>query len=325
MIRNTEDALALLSELSLATWTASAIGSLFESGVADALTEPRTPDELASRCRSLTSGQIRRCLDVAVANGLAVREDARYRLADAALPFLQPPFRSIVPADLRSALMQGLSFLDASSGERPRVGWTHDDARILRGQGEGSAMIVRMFERRLLPALDGLAERMRAPDARFLDIGVGVAALAVEMCRVFPNVKVVGVDVHDPALAIARENVSAAQMNERIELRKVAVNELRDESTFDLAWLPSFFIRNLREGAASIRHALRPGGWVVCALVGSGGTEKQNASWSLVGELWGGEQLTRADAIEMFGAAGFTTVRELESPAPGIAFVAARR
>jgi SAM-dependent methyltransferase len=324
MIRNTEDAIAFLGQLSVSTWTASAIGALFESGIADALAEPRTPDELASCCRSLTSGQIRRCLDVAAANGLVVRDDGRYRLADAALPFLEPPLRSIVPADIRSASMQALAFLDASSGDQPRVGWVHDDARILRGQGEGSAMIVRMLERRVVPALEGLAARLDAADARFLDIGVGVAALAVEMCRKFPRVKVVGVDVNEHALALARANVSAARLDDRIELRKAPIEELPDEGKFDLAWLPSFFIPNVRSSAANIRRALRPGGWVVCALVGTGGTAVQNAAWSLVGETWGGEQLTPAEALDMLRAADFSVVRELPSPAPGVAFVAGR-
>lgn len=317
--------LGWLDDLQLSTWTAAAVGALFESGVIDALGEPRTPEELAKRCRSLTAGQIRRCLDVAAVNGLVVRDGDAYRLVEAALPLLEQPVRIVVPADLRSALMQGLSFLDASGGDQPQVGWLHEDPRILRGQGEGSAMIVRMMKRRLVPELDGLGERLEGADGRFLDVGVGVGALAIEMCRTFPNVKVVGLDIHEPALAIARESVASAKLGDRVELRKLPIEELRDESAFDLAWFPSFFIPTAEAAAKRICAALRPGGWVVCALVGVGGTEKQNATWALIGELWGGVRLSTEEAVAMLREAGFSTVRELPSPAPGIAFVAGQR
>jgi SAM-dependent methyltransferase len=325
MLRQIDDVLAFMQGLSVASWTATAIGVLFESGIVDALSEPRTPAELASRCPSLTANQIRRCLDVAVANGLATRDGERYRLVEAAVPLLVQPLRSIVPADVRSTLMQGLSFLDSAQGERPRVGWRHQDERVLRGQGEGSAMIVRMLQRRVVPELEGLAERIGTDDARFLDIGVRVAALAVEMCRTFPKLHAVGLDVHEPALALARETVARANMNDRIELRKLPVEDLKDESAFDLVWLPSFFIPTVRAATTRIRDALRPGGWVVCALVGAGGDEEQNAVWALIGETWGGELLTPAEAVVMLRAGGFSIVRELPSPSPGVAFVVARR
>jgi SAM-dependent methyltransferase len=325
MIEKTEDVMSFLDGLSVASWTATAIGVLFEGGIVDALSEPRTAKELETLCRGLSAGQIARCLDIAVANDLAARDGERYRLAPAMLPLRDRPLRSIVPANLRSGLMQGLAFLDAADGDRPRVGWQHEDARILRGQGEGSVMLVRMMKQGIVPNLEGLAERFASSDARFLDVGVGVGALSVEMCRAFPKLTAVGLDVHEPALAIARENVASAQMNDRVELRKIMVEDLGDEAVFDFAWLPSFFMRNTRAAAARICTALRPGGWVLCALVGAGGNAKQNAAWALAGELWGGEQLTPAEAAETLRVAGFSTVRELRTPAPGIAFVAARR
>ena len=40
--------------------------------------------------------------------------------------------------------------------------------------------------------LDDLSARLGRPEARFLDVGTGVGALAVAMCRVFPHLRVVG-------------------------------------------------------------------------------------------------------------------------------------
>jgi predicted O-methyltransferase YrrM len=48
------------------------------------------------------------------------------------------------------------------------------------------------------------------------------------MCRAFPQIRVVGVDPFDAALAIARENIAREGLAERIELRRSSVEELRD-------------------------------------------------------------------------------------------------
>ena len=60
----------------------------------------------------------------------------------------------------------------------------------------------------IAPKLDGLAARLEAPGAAFLDVGVGVGLLGVEMARLWPNLRIVGIDVWPPSLALARQNVA---------------------------------------------------------------------------------------------------------------------
>lgn len=325
MIRGPEDVMKLVDTLSVSTWTLTALGALFESRLVDQLAQARTLDELTAACPSLSHGQIERCLEVAIAEELVVEEGSKHRLADGVRPLLEPPLRTALPALMRATLMQALAFLDTSSGEKRITGWSHEDQRLLCSQGEASSMLAMMMKRRIVPALDGLAERLERPDGRFLDVGVGVGALAISMCRLFPHLRVVGVDVFDRALAIAREDVAAAGLGERIELRHSAVEQLEDEAAFDLAWLPSFFIPTAAASLPRLSKALRPGGWLLCAMTGSGGTPRETAANALVNELWGGATFGAPEAEALLHDAGFTSVRTLPNSDPSIAFVVARR
>ncbi len=88
------------------------------------------------------------------------------------------------------------------------------------------------------------------------------------MCRLWPALRVVAVDPWEPAVALARANVAAAGLQERIELRQVAVQQLRDAGAHHLAWVPTFFISgNVLDPAVERVHAaLRAGGGAILGL-----------------------------------------------------------
>ena len=58
------------------------------------------------------------------------------------------------------------------------------------------------------------------PPARILDLGTGTGALALGLATHFPSAKVCAVDRSADALALARENVAALGLTERVELRE---------------------------------------------------------------------------------------------------------
>ena len=117
----------------------------------------------------------------------------------------------------------------------------------------------------LFPHLEGLPERLREPTARFLDVGSGVGRLSIEMCRRFPNLRVVGIDPFETALTLARRNVAEAGLGDQIELRPERVQDLTDERCYDLAWVPVLFMAAdvAARGLHRVHTALRPGGWAV--------------------------------------------------------------
>jgi release factor glutamine methyltransferase len=74
-----------------------------------------------------------------------------------------------------------------------------------------------------------------APPATILDLGTGSGALALGLAQAFPTARVVAVDASDDALALARENAVATQLEARVGLRRSDwFGAIRDDERFDL-------------------------------------------------------------------------------------------
>ena len=327
MIRTPQDMSALTNGFVTPVWTFAAVGVLYESGLAAHLREPRTSADLAAAFPRFSATRIERLLGVASAAGVVHAEEGKYRLAEGAMCFSQPPMLASMRGDVRAHLMQALAFLDSATSNEPQIGWRHTDRRLLQAQGDASAGFAGVLKTAVVGMLGDLAARLEAPGARMLDVGVGVGALAIAMCRTYPALRVVGLDTFDVPLAIARENVAAAALGDRIELRHLAADALREESTFDLAWLPSFFVAGPQLPAAAVRvHAsLRPGGWVLLPIGTSGGDDRQRSVLALVSDIWGGPALSVPEAEALLKQAGFATVRALPAPPWAPATMAAQR
>jgi hypothetical protein len=325
MIQTPQEMKALSNELSTAMWTFATVGVLLESGLAAELCEPKTLEELSSSS-ALPRSRIECCLDVAAAYGIVKVDPAskRYQLAEGVKSFSQPPAYGSLQGSIRSQLMQALVFLD--SARSSDFGWKHTDRALLQAQGDASSVFPPMFKN-MLPQLGDLAERLERQGARMLDVGVGVASLAIGMCQVFPQISVVGLDIFDVPLGIARENVARANLESRIELRKLAVDELTDEGAYDVAWLPSFFIPSavLERATARVFASLRSGGWMLFPAGSSSPAERDRAITALVTNLWGGPSLAVADATALLEKVGFTSVRAMPGPPSAPALMVARR
>jgi SAM-dependent methyltransferase len=328
MIKTPPELRALTHELSVSVWTLGTIAALFESGVADHLREPRSVDDVAARCPGLPPSRIERCLALAASVGVVVAEGSRFRLADGVVPYLQQPMRASLQGDLRTTFLQALAFMDSAAAGHAERGWRHTNPAILQAQGDASIGVAGMLKMNLVPSLGDLGARLERPDARFLDIGVGVASLAIAMCRMYPQLHVVGLDTFDAPLAIARENVSKAGLTDRIELRLLAAEKLGDENAFDLAWLPAFFIPEevLPQATARVAASLRPGGWLVLPTGASPAADEQRrAVFALVNDLWGGPTLTVARAESLLKDAGLREIRTIPGPPWAPALLVAQR
>jgi trans-aconitate methyltransferase len=136
------------------------------------------------------------------------------------------------------------------------------------------------------------------------------------MCRIWPELHVVGVDPFDAPLTMARENIKRVNLVDRIELRKMAAEDLKDEGAFDLAWLPSFFIPMpvLSAVLARVLVSLNPGGWLLFPIGGFAGDERLHAGFALVNEFWGGPVLSISEAEALLRDVGFEAIRALPGP-----------
>ena len=108
---------------------------------------------------------------------------------------------------------------------------------------------------------------------RILDIGTGTGWLAIALAEAYPQARVVGIDVFAPALELARANVRAASLDDRIELRQQDARALADTAEFSAAWLPLPFLQAaIVPGVLkAVRGSLRPGGWLVAGTFAPGG------------------------------------------------------
>lgn len=190
-------------------------------------------------------------------------------------------------------------------------GWSYTDADVLESLGRTSAGFAGVLQDTVAPQLDGLEERLAAEGASFLDVGVGVAGLAIAMAGQWPNLRVVGIDPWEPSLALARANVSAAGLDDRIELRGARVEELDDRHRFDLAFLPAPFLpRSVLDGAVGrLRETLRPGGWVVVGLY-RGRDRLDEALALLRAARSGGSSPTPSEVVGLLRGAGFEQAGE---------------
>ncbi len=209
--------------------------------------------------------------------------------------------RAIVVSFARTYLRQALDFVEDPLRE---PGWTYTDPVLLQAQGSASAVVAKLF------AAAGLG----APDARILDVGTGVAGLAIAFCSTYPEATVVGLDPWEPALEIARRNVAEAGLATRISLEASTIQDFRDESGFDLAWLPAFFIPEavLDDAIARIHDLLRPGGTLVVATTQGEEDSLEAAVDDLRTIRSGGSLVSAADALARLERAGFAGVREAD-------------
>jgi precorrin-6B methylase 2 len=241
--------------------------------------------------------EVQGCLDE-VAAALGVAE---------AIGSSTPEELSVALGPIRALLLQAVDLLTDPSRA---PGWTYTDAELLEGLGQNSAAFARVVRDVLSPALPGLGDALTRPGAAFLDVGVGVAALSIAMCSLYPELDAVGIDPWEVALDRARRNVARAGLSERIQLRRQGVEELDDEEAFDLVFLAGPFLGKSVVDAACERAfaALRRGGWVLFAMYG-GRDELETALARLRTARSGGAVLDPSDAVARLGAAGFVEIR----------------
>jgi SAM-dependent methyltransferase len=325
--RGGRDVRQVVGELSISAWALSALGFALETGLVDEIRTPATPAALAGR-RGIPARLAEAILDVLQAIGLVHREGQAFVADPGLVSCLEGPAREQLQAEIRSNQLQGLHLVESGKQGLAPTGWCHDDSEILQAQGVRSRAVVEAFVSHIFPHLTGLVENLRSPDASFLDVGSGVAAISVEMCHRFPTLRAVGLDPLDAALAQADRNIERAGLEHRIELRRGKVEDLDDDAVFDVAQVPIFFLPTdvLAEGLARVHKALRPGGWVVLQVLGAAGLDLRPSVLRLWCVVWGSEAVAPERAASMLRRAEFEDVAVLPPiPGPPVRYVVGRR
>jgi SAM-dependent methyltransferase len=187
--------------------------------------------------------------------------------------------------------------------------WHQVDEVLLQGIGRLSGAVVQAVQA-AEGHLDGLSPCLDAPGGTFLDVGTGTGWLAMALARAYPSLQVIGIDVFEPALELARRNVTREGLAERVQLRLQDVVTLDADAHYDVIWLPLPFLplNVVQLALAASLHALRPGGWVLPGTFAGPGDRLSQLLIDLRtvrsgGHPWRADELTSAMA-----GAGFAEV-----------------
>jgi precorrin-6B methylase 2 len=223
--------------------------------------------------------------------------------------------RATVIGHATTMLRQAIDLID--DPVRPG-GWYYTDPQILQGQGASSVIIAQLI------AGAGIGDH----DARILDIGTGVGALAMAFYRTFPDSTVVGIDTWELSLELARHNVAAAGLGSRITLRATPIDAFEDDDGFDLVWMPLIFMSPaiLDDAVAHAIAAMRPGAQIVLGRYAGPDDPVANALGGLRTVRSGGTLLNSSDTRALLQRAGLVDVHDVDRtwPAP-IELTAGRR
>jgi hypothetical protein len=219
-------------------------------------------------------------------------------------------------SQLSTPILQAAALLSGATD------WTRQGDEALLAQGRASAQGAGPFKMFMVPMMPGLGELLAETSPVMLDVGVGVAAMAVAWCQTFPELHIVGIDVFPRALELARRVVADAGMADRIELRHQDVVDLDDRDIYCLAWVPAPFIPpdTLAASLSCVATALVPGGWVILGHGKYGTNPLSDAIQRFQTITFGGTPLDDDEAEQLLGHAGFESVATLPTPqgVPGL-------
>jgi Methyltransferase domain len=205
--------------------------------------------------------------------------------------------------------------------------WRPTVRDVIEGQALGSEALGRVVSRSLLPQLPGLDARLCSRGASFLDVGVGGAGLVITLCRRWATLVGTGIDVWEPALRLARDRVTRAGLDGRVELRRQDVRDLEDCELYDLTWIPVSFLSGdaLPAAVTGAWRASRPGAWIILSLT-RGRDPLADALARLRAVRAGGSAISSAQAESLLHAEGCDHVQSVDlEEAPSVTLVAGRR
>lgn len=227
---------------------------------------PLTADELAERTAT-DARYAREWLEQQAITGFVAHDAGRFGLESAAaevltdrhsLAYLAPVARMFA-----ASAAQLPALLDAyrTGGG---VSWSQLGPDARESQADANRP---WFENALAPALAGVPELMRVlsqPGARVVDVGCGAGWSTIALAKAFPTVSAVGIDIDEPTVAMARDNVAQADFADRVLIQLGDAAAL-PPGAFDAAFAFECIhdMPHPVDVLLSIRQALKPGGTLI--------------------------------------------------------------
>ena len=194
--------------------------------------------------------------------------------------------------------------------ERRSAGWDGATADTVLSQGRGSRAVADHIARELLPRMPGSRAALESGRSRFLDVGVGVAAIAARLCQLYPGLTCVGIDVFPEVLRLAGPSSPgwAWLIGWSCGWSRSASCPTKRPSTWPGCRSPSFLAPRSRP-ASLVLPALRPDRWVVVPLAtGAASDPFEMAVFAHTAHMLGGGPIRVDEAEDLLTAAGFDQI-----------------
>lgn len=247
-----------------------------------------------------------------VGEGLEIDPAVRSLLTEIATEILGDDPASVVPpgpaagsvVGMAQAFFRQANDLVAHPGRAG--GWDDVDEALLQGIGRLSKGIADAIAASC-QLCDGLGAALDRSGSVVLDVGTGTAWLAIALAQRNPAIRVVGIDIFEPALALARANIAGVGLADRVEVRRMDAAELPADGRYDGIWLPLPFLPPAIVPSVldACRGALKPGGWLLPGTFAGPGDRLGDLLMELRTVRSGGRVWTLDDLIPLLAAAGF--------------------
>ncbi len=253
------------------------------------------------------------------ANGEPFARGVEASFRDAITAVLPGALDGLKPDDVRVAVNYVIFQMEEArellrDPARPPT-WRINDPDVLQSMGDLS----RMLPRRMLAFAANRPALAKAMTGRFLDVGTGVGAIALEAAARCPTLTVVGLDIWDPALELARANVAASPDAARIEIRKQSITDLNEAAAYTVAFLAAPFMdqRVVEAALDRLAAAIAPDGYLVVSIYIPTADKVVGALTELRRVRSGGHSWSTDDMSAAISARGFVDI-ELQPGPPAL-------
>ena len=203
------------------------------------------------------------------------------------------------------------------------------DPWLLEALKNGTKRDCIVWAKTVLPqAPEALARLERG--GRLLDVGTGAGFALVHYAQQFPAAQLVGLELDEPSIALARQAVDAAGLGGRVEVRHGDANELDEASVYDLVTMNITLHETggpaeWRNVLARVQRALTPAGTLLVAELPypdapqayrADPVYRMLAGLQLHEALVGCGAITQGELPALLEEAGFAGIRVAEQPVP---------
>jgi 2-polyprenyl-3-methyl-5-hydroxy-6-metoxy-1,4-benzoquinol methylase len=294
-----------IQSLTESRWIFAALAIITETGILALLKNKMALDELKI-VTHLPQDILEQMLQLLSKTGFLVNNNQYYCWSNGLKELINNLNLEAFVAQIKFISRMNNEFIKTASTGNLKPNWYQTDEEILHAWGRLS----QFFGNDLISGDPRLVQLLLKPGALFLDAGTGTANISMQLCQIYPSLKVVAIDCEDKPLELAKKNIQQAMLTDRIELRKIYLQDLKDKNLYDVVWLPQVFYSDTDylKCLQLIWQALKPSGMIYLAALSFDNNNLSNLVSQLTNATYGSLRYVN-NVIDSFEKAGFVEIK----------------